>query len=99
MEILYDIFIKEFMNLGQNNPIYQQPMLFFFYRGLSWDIEKFRNRDIYTPFCDIRTDITITLDTVINRSYNQMKPACLRKVDYLKCITVLIGYHPELFPD
>ena len=96
--ILYDIFIREFAILGNTNPIYQQPMLSFNYKGLSWDIKKFKEANMITSIETFKT-IRITLDTIINRSYIDLSLPYLREVDYLKCITPLIGYLPELFPD
>ena len=53
--ILYDIFLREFVSLGNSNPIYQQPMLSFLYRGLSWDIEKFKESDMTTSLETFKT--------------------------------------------
>ena len=96
--ILYNIFLHEFVALGNTNPIYQQPMLSFLYKGLSWDIEKFKEANMTTSLKTFKT-LRVTLDSIINKSYLDLSNPILREVDYLKCITVLIGYFPEIFPD
>lgn len=97
MILLYEIFIKEFMRLGYSNPIYQEAMLNFFDNGLSWDIKKFKELECTSELgCEI-TEIRLLLDTSVSKVHNTPLPSFLREVDYLRDISFLIGYNPNLF--